>query len=397
MKCKLKEDYQNDYDIAYLLDRLEAFTNRLKPLLSDELYYRLFSKPKCSTKLEDYCYRELCHTYIQDGERKWSKWERVKSRDVIKYIRKYPNSEVYYTVQKFRFPQKVNGEDFVMPLFFDLDADNLLDALIDCQCIITMLLAIGIPDNLIQVGFSGNKGFHVVVDEEIFGLRPSQDMHKKIEHIHNRLRKDFGLPTLCPASGNRKMLRVQNTINLKSGLYKISLKPMEIFKLDNNSVEEYIDKMLIMAKQPKKSVKIEKPFMIESAKTWMGQTLNDYASQKFGKILGKKIETIPPCVRDLIDNNIKIEGMRNKATMILSEFYKDYGVDEIQTKYLVNSWVKRIPNELTSTKGNNLKTLTDSCVHSVFASDHYHFDCSFIKSLPWKISCNKECKLNVKN
>jgi len=394
VKYKLKEDYSGDYDINYLLERLSAFCNRLKPLLPEDLYYRLFSTPKCSVSPDDYCYRELCHTYMQDGERKWSKWDRVKSKDVIKYIREYPNSEVYYTVQKFRFPQKVNNEDFIMPLFFDFDSESLLDALIDCQLVVDMFLNMGLSDKLIQVSFSGNKGFHIIIDEKVFGFTSCQDMHKKVEHIHKKLVHELNLKTLCPSTGNRKMLRIQNTINLKSGLYKITLKASDINKLESG--EEYLEKILILAKQPQKSIKNDKPILVESAKSWAIEMLKDYQPQKFSRVTAKKIDFIPVCIQDLIANNIQAEGMRNKATMILAEYYKDAGATEKETTELVTNWVKNIPTNLTSSHGNNLMTLTVSAIKAVYNSGNYHFDCSFIKSLPWKIKCSKGCKLNEK-
>ncbi|GAF88001.1 unnamed protein product, partial [marine sediment metagenome] len=271
MLYKLKEDYKNDYDIDYLLSRLTAFANRLKPLLENELYYKLFSEPKSDIKPEDYTYKEVCHTYMLDGEKKWSKWTRVKSNTIMKYLKQYNCHEVYYTVQKFRFPEKVYNEDFIMPLYFDLDASDghvITDTLLEARKIVQFLIDLKIPTNMIQIAFSGSKGFHIIVHEKIFDFQPAKDMHKQIKHLQKKLNKILELKTNDLSAGNRKMLRIQNTLNRKSGLYKVSISTKGLFNAT-------IEGIMAMAKQPKKKVPIKKPITIPKAKKWVKKMLAD--------------------------------------------------------------------------------------------------------------------------
>lgn len=119
---RLKDEYNKDYDVPYMLERLEAFCVRLKPLLIEEIYNKTFSKPKYELTNQDYIYKEMCHTWTdENGVKQWSKWSRIKLKDVIKYIKEHSDTEVYASVQKFRYPQRVYHEDFVMDMFFDLD------------------------------------------------------------------------------------------------------------------------------------------------------------------------------------------------------------------------------------------------------------------------------------
>jgi DNA polymerase elongation subunit (family B) len=386
--CKFKEDYNDDYDIEYMMDRLEAFTNRLKPLINEDIFSKLFSPPKASINKADYKYKEVCHTYIINGEKKWSKWERLESTKLLGYIKKNAGSEVYYSVQKFRFANKVYGEDFLMPLFFDLDVeqgDNIQVALLDANHVLDSLYALDIPKQMISVSFSGNKGFHIIINEEVFGFKPSRDLHMRVAHLQKHFEKTLKLQTLCHATGNRKMLRIQNTINLKSGLYKITIPHKLILERD-------VCEILKLAQTPKKKEKTIKPELIPKAQKCYQDCMKDYIVPKITKTEIKKIDFTPVCIKHLLEDNLQVKGMRNKATLVLAEFYKDYGFSEKETTSVIENWTKKIPQEMTSSRNGARLGSMLSCIKSVYSSNIYHFNCSFIKSLGWKINCSSRCK-----
>jgi len=727
--CKLKEDYAEDYDIEYLLERLKAFTDRIKPLLSDDLFYTLFSKPQDEIDNKDYMYKEVCFSYMNsENEKKWSKWLRLKTNQIPHFVREHSGSELYMSVQKFRNAEKVYGEDFLMPLFFDLDVDDVDDlsqAQAEAIYILDELFRLNIPDNMIHLSFSGcyskdteiltqngwkyfkdlqttdkvavkhknttkyeypqtiqkfpykghlynlkssfidilvtpdhnmyhqiqkdnkkefelrpikelinrsnlifnrgiehtgkeqkyfvlpetykicgggkikykipakkikmddwleflgywlsegysrkrkskrgknagsceiticqkdtknfkkiwnsakrifgskvkyskhpngcnylmiydkqlcnvlckkidrnilnlskrqlkilfdafylgdgdknknvlypgiqkeladninelclrlgyasnvtkdgnmwlvtynkstkhqynikntlgtgwgyglvpyndnvyccevstgvifvrrngkpmwcgnSKGFHIIVDEAVFGFKPSSDLHKKIEHIHNKLRTKFKLQTLCNATGNRKMLRIQNTPNMKSGLFKITI-PIKM-------IGEDITNILALAVSPKKKEKIGVASKIDVAEKWANDMLRDYKTKEYKRTTLKIVpDYVPVCVKDLLENGIKVKGSRNRATLVLAGYYKDQEVSEEDCVELLTKWTQNIDPKLTSTRNGNLLLGLESCVKTVYSGDAYHFACPFIKSLGWKIKCSDKCKL----
>lgn len=260
------------------------------------------------------------------------------------------------------------------------------DTMDDTKKIIEKLKKLGIKENNIQVSFSGNKGFHVVVDGRVFGLKPSPDLHKQVEFVHNYMRKELKLKTLCGATGNRKMLRVQNTINKKSGLYKITI-PIEMINGDMDDIVE-------LAKKPKKKEKNDAPVFSQIAHDWFYNILKDYKEVRYTP--NKKLnlpKEMPPCIKDLTDNSIQVEGSRNKATMLLASYYKDMGLTEDTTCDIINEWNKKIPDKLTSTKNGQRHLSSQSAVKTIFNSGQYHFSCKFSRSMPWRLECDKSCKL----
>ncbi len=88
--------------------------------------------------------------------------------------------------------------------------------------------------NTLRIFFSGSKGFHVELPSQLFGFEPSQDLHQifketALKLIPNRTTIDTGI------YDKSRLWRISNTINSKSGLYKIPLSSDEVFNL---SVEE---------------------------------------------------------------------------------------------------------------------------------------------------------------
>lgn len=98
------------------------------------------------------------------------------------------------------------------------------------------------PDD-VYIYFSGSKGFHLILYRAIFGeLEPCHNIHLNIKKAAIELANGIKIDTSIYNS--TRLFRVENSINAKSGLYKIRLTYDELFSLSMDEIRE-------MAKQPR--------------------------------------------------------------------------------------------------------------------------------------------------
>ncbi len=113
-------------------------------------------------------------------------WRRVKLDEVgKKLLGPSKNFKCFQSVQRYA---KANPEADAfdelmwMPVFFDLDADDPADTIEDVKKVHNYLTEIlEIDQHYIRIWFSGKKGFHIVVEPEVFGIRPEKALHFKIK------------------------------------------------------------------------------------------------------------------------------------------------------------------------------------------------------------------------
>jgi archaellum biogenesis ATPase FlaH len=97
--------------------------------------------------------------------------------------------------------------------------------------------------NDLTIFFSGNKGFHVIINLNTFGSpEPNEEMGLLIKAVVTELCSNILFDTTIYE--NHRLMRVENSVNAKSGLYKIQLSYDELFSLK-------ISEILEMAKRPR--------------------------------------------------------------------------------------------------------------------------------------------------
>lgn len=112
-------------------------------------------------------------------------------------------------------------------LYLDIDTQSILDSQIKARRLIQWLNSIGIYKY--NIFFSGSKGFHIVLNlEDIFG---------KYTYVEAAVLKELVSTYLVPMTGvvldlsiysNRSIIRLPNTINMKTRLYKIEITEQEL-------------------------------------------------------------------------------------------------------------------------------------------------------------------------
>lgn len=176
-------------------------------------------------------------------------WKRVPLANVPELVDVYKSSGVnlYTTIQKF--PNKEHEDQEVEYCNFGFDFDSSADVGIAheeakrCVDYFISNYSLGVSPEEMMFYFSGNRGFHITINAEVFEAAPQVDMIKIWRVMVNHLNKEWKFRTLDLAVYTRRRAwRIPNTIHTKTGLYKLALTYEEL----NSSLESIKE----LAKEP---------------------------------------------------------------------------------------------------------------------------------------------------
>ena len=175
----------------------------------------------------------------------------VRVGEVPGLIKKYKSYECYTTC--FFFTEELreyvkergsvagyDGDAFAPRLFLDIDDPEISKALDSARRILLLLLHDWkLPHKAVQCYFSGSKGFHIMIDSRVFGdVRPSRNVHVLFSKVREAIAKQARVNMDLTIKDKLRLFRIPNTINGKSGLYKIQLTIHEITKLKTEQIIE---------------------------------------------------------------------------------------------------------------------------------------------------------------
>lgn len=287
------------------------------------------------------------------------------------------NSDFLNYVKKNHTVKGWNGEAYTDYIWIDIDDPNDLDkSLSRARTLVNRLrLEYSINDD-IPIFFSGCKGFHVGLDSRYFGLSPSSGMPKTCKKIASFIANDLNIDTSIYEAV--RLFRIENTINGKSGLYKIGLTDNELQKLSINQIKE-------LAKT-KRNVKLNIAEVSDGL-------LNDLAiSLKEGNV-SQPIRSTEGRINKINLNGTKLcfwrimqgveQGIRDECAIRLATDYAKKGMPaQIAYEYL-KAW-----NNLNhpSLEDNEIKAK----IASAFGSQVYDYGCNddILKKF-----CHEDCFL----
>lgn len=211
-----------------------------------------------------------------------------------------------------------HGADY---LYFDFDGD-LNEVKNEVEKFIRFLEAgYELPIEYVGIYFSGNKGFHLSIPfKAISEPEFSIEFSKTVKKMVGRLAEGFKFVDVSIYQVNR-LFRLENTINAKSGLYKIPLSFLELFSLSVDAIKE-------LAKSPRE---------IEQYKD-----IQEVAGLRDLYLECKRVDTAQPkqsTVNEFKDIfNGVAEGNRNSAAVKLAGLFVSKGFDEGFTFDMLKLW-----------------------------------------------------------
>ncbi len=176
--------------------------------------------------------------------------EKYNPEVIEEFRKKYNNTDVFTSIFWYNNQEIREGKQ-IGPLYFDLDGEYAQD---DTSDLIDFFNKYGCPKESIRVYFSGNKGFHLEIPFEALDIEPIKQLNKVFEIIAKEIKSLCHFPSLDTAIYDAvRLWRLPNSINSKSGLFKIPLKIDEV-KYPSDKIKE-------LAKNPRLDFAYSQPLL----------------------------------------------------------------------------------------------------------------------------------------
>ena len=296
---------------------------------------------------------------------------------VDSFIKDFNNTDVYYSIYNYS-DDNINECYLSGPLYLDFDINNLEENYKTIRREVYQTIRYfervwKIPSKLVKIYFSGYKGFHLIINNHLFGVNNyDSGLNLKYKILAKLIQKECGLTTLDIKVYDRKRLfRMPNSINGKSGLYKVNI-----------SLETLMSSSLLdiqrIAQQPTVEENTTYPLILEAMKYYQylfTPVKKAIKKQKNIVVTPDKTKKLLPCIVDILEAGID-EGKRNNTTIALVSSLFQSGRDIKQVREIILKWNKFNNPPLNEREVNT----TISSGYNMFKSKRY-YGCNSIQEL----------------
>lgn len=313
---------------------------------------------------------------------------------------KYNNTDVYKTVYCYD-NQNQNEANLFGPMYFDLDNSDLTDAAYgpiafqqvkeDALKIIAILEAIFyVPQDQLNIFFSGGKGLHILVPPNILGIQPRKDLNNIYKKIATDIKKYLAYKTIdTQIYDNKRLFRLENSIHGKTGLFKI---PLTVDELRSLSFED----IKLLAQQPRQRTSYrpiwKEPTYSTKANRMYRKFVDEWeedlkkAEERRNQGTGEMIWTyVPPCIQTILLEGTK-QGSRNNTIAVLSSHFRQSGLSEAECENrLLDFNLRMVTPSLSESE-------VLSTVRSIYNSP-YGYGCRTLTDMGL---CQDKCKIYQK-
>ncbi|MGV8123122.1 MAG: DnaB-like helicase C-terminal domain-containing protein [Candidatus Xenobiia bacterium LiM19] len=220
----------------------------------------------------------------------------------------------------------------------DIDSSNLEEALKAAR---DFLMKIGLTFEVelrsLPIFFSGAKGFHVYLPSKMMGITPSKNIAQAYKKFAELLLTPWEIKYDPCIYDITRLFRITNTINAKTGLFKIPLTAEEIIDRDVAYITE-------LAKTVRTGVTIEQAVQNQA----LTAIYKDAAEQANGK---PKINGEPVELSQVMPKNTKLcylsilkgvgQGQRDESAYRLACNFRKQGLTEDIVTGILRAWNQR--------------------------------------------------------
>jgi hypothetical protein len=282
---------------------------------------------------DKFCWTEL-GALMAGGQMHRNHFVHADDAPAIKqWCQTYSDCDVFQSMCCFSEPKR--GHPCLCDFVLDIDCTDLGAARKDTLSVFNQLKErLDICPESVDLAFSGCKGFHVIVPRAVFGEPDCPEILWIWKNLARRLFEEgiehIDLGIYDPS----RLLRRVNTINSRSGLYKVALEYKELADCG-------IDYVLEIARSPREWTCMAMPEESPKPAAWFTDALawvRDRRHRTGGsdrQQCGRFREgwRIPPCIKALEQAALP-DGMRHSAYFALARFYAWIGMhpDAIEGK-----------------------------------------------------------------
>lgn len=269
----------------------------------------------------------------------------VDTEEVESKRREFNNKDFYCSIYSYK--ESVDKGPLKAPFYLDIDNHEALineNAFKEVKrdtilAINTLQSVYGVPIEYMQIYFSGSKGFHVIVPQDIFDIEEDERLNDIYYLIATEIKKHTLFGNIDLKYDRRRLFRVPNSINNKSGLYKIPLSYEELITSTMNSMTDLASNM----REIENNIT---PKIIHKAKEKF-EELRDIVYKPRDKkkySLNTRFKKMLPCTLNVLDDGCG-RGNRNNVTVAVSSALLQNGIsfDEVEDRILTWNEEKNDP------------------------------------------------------
>lgn len=306
--------------------------------------------------------------------------------------KRFNNTDVYATIFQYD-KEDQNLSNIYGPMYLDLDMElnnneEYLKLVEELKRIVTYLnLQYNIPSNYIKFYFTGKKGFHLIIPAKVFNIEPNNKLNLYYKEIARELDKITILPVIdLKIYDKKRLFRLPNSINGKTGLYKVPISYGNIINFNYEEIKKYASCERI--------VKFDNVQPIDKAI----KKLNDIKIElqnlentiKKNRVIPKNVNIanikFPDCIKTMF-NEGSSKGNRNNTTVILSSALFQKGIDCETGLKIISKWNFEKNDPCLSE--DEIKKTVLSAYQQVQAGRRH--GCSSIKDMG--LCVGKQCKI----
>ena len=318
-------------------------------------------------------------TTASDGKKYFTRKIYIRPSDVQNIRGRFNNTDVYATVMAYEDIKKQNATNMIGQMYIDLDMslhneDDYQKLTRDLRLIVTYLgLNYGIAQNMLKFYFTGSKGFHIMISPIVFDIEPNDKLNQIYKEIAKELNDTtINKPVDIKIYDTKRLFRLPNSINGKSGKYKVPISYENIYNFSYQNILDY-------ASSPKPLISIEKPVPIQKAIDKYNMHKDSIANRIAKKMfIPTDIDldnlTFLPCIQKLYREGAT-DGNRNQSCAILSSALLQKGIDINTTMTMVQKW--NAERNSPSSSENEVTTTVNSAYS--FTMEGLRYGCASLK------------------
>lgn len=245
-------------------------------------------------------------------------------------------------------------------LWFDIDDPNLEAARGKTLELLTQLeVRYEVRSEWLTLYFSGSKGFHLGIPSGLFGAEPATDLPQIFKKMALALAEDIPIDTAI--YDRNRLWRLPNSINAKSGLYKIPLTCDELVSCTAEDIRA-------LANSPRESspTVIPDDLPVPALAALYDTITKELRQQKLAVVPTPAVSVNKPCIEKLLAG--VAEGDRNEAAIRLADFFMKQGLGQEAANEKLLEWNSR-----------NRPPLPEAEIHGTIQSAYagnYNYGCN---------------------
>jgi DNA primase catalytic subunit len=256
------------------------------------------------------------------------------------------NTDVYVCTYSFDNNDNRKTANLYSDLYFDIDGDLstnegyalLHDTAKKLLCLLKVKLLL--QENEIKIYFSGSKGFHFIIPATIFGISPVKnlnDIYKSIVVYFKRIVSDTNDYIDTKIYDRVRLIRMVNTINSKTGLYKVQINEKQFYSFSRNDLLEYsskpqgVIKKKVNKREESKAAYENILHLIEADKE---SKLNEHKKPVF---IPSEKRPLLPCAIKLLKTSVQ-EGNRNNTLILIASSLLQAGYPKLESIEILKEW-----------------------------------------------------------